>query len=67
MRVMKQPVLCAVVLTENCVGGVQSGQVYDRLAGKHLVVGERDAGRREAVALVIGDNLAAISPPYGHT
>jgi len=38
MRVIKQPVLCAVVLTENCVGGVQSGLVYGRLAGKHLVV-----------------------------
>ena len=55
-----------VVLTENGVGGVESGLIHGGVADEALVVRERDAGRREAVALVVGDDLAAVVPPDGH-
>jgi hypothetical protein len=55
------------VLTEDGVGGVPGGLVQGRLADEPLVAGERDAGRREAAALVVGDDLGAIAPTLRHT
>ena len=62
---MKYQCLC-LVLTEYGVGVVQGGLVHGRLADEPLDVGERHAGRREAAALVVGDDLAAVAPPHGH-
>ena len=55
-----------MVLTEDGVVGVQRGLVHGRLADVPLGSLERDAGRREAVALVVGEDLAAAVPPHGH-
>ena len=46
--------------------GVQGGLVHCRVADEPLGSGEGDAGRREAVALVVGDDLAAVALPHGH-
>ena len=46
-------------LTEYGVGGVQGGLVHGGVADKPLDFAEPDAGRREAVALVVGDDLDA--------
>ena len=54
------------VLTEDGVGGVPGGLVHGCLSDEPLVSGKRDAGRREAAALVVGDDLAAVAPPHGH-
>ena len=62
---MKEQLVCAV-LTEDGVGGVEGGLVDRRLADEPLGVGEGDAGRRETVALVVGDDLAPVVPPHGH-
>ncbi|CAD6210627.1 unnamed protein product [Miscanthus lutarioriparius] len=48
------------------VVGVQSGLVHGRVADEPPGVGERDAGRREEVALVVGDDLAMVVSPHGH-
>jgi len=48
------------------VVGVQSGLVHGRVADEPPNVGERDAGWREEVALVVGDDLAVVVPPHGH-
>jgi hypothetical protein len=50
-------------LTEDGVGRVQGGLVHRRLADEPLGVGERHARRREAVALLVGDDLAAVVLP----
>ena len=55
-----------MVLTEDGVVGVQRALVHGRLADEPLDVGERHAGRREAAALIIGDDLAAVAVPHGH-
>jgi len=54
------------LLTEDGVGGVEGGLVDGRVADEPLGVGEGDAGRREAIALVVGDDLATVVAPHGH-
>jgi hypothetical protein len=53
------------LLTEDGVGGVQRGLVHGSLADESLRSGERYAGGREAVALVVGYDLPAVPPPHG--
>lgn len=55
-----------VVLTEDGAGGIQSSLIHGRFADEPLGVGKGDAGRGEALALVVGDDLAAVAPPHGH-
>jgi hypothetical protein len=45
-------------LTEDGVARVQGGLVDSRVADEPLDFAEPDAGRREAVALVVGRSLA---------
>lgn len=55
-----------MVLTEAGVGGIRGGLVHGGVADEDLVAGERHDGRREALALVVGDDLNAAVPPHGH-
>ena len=54
------------LLTVDGVDGVEGGLVHDRVADEPRRAGERDAGRREEIALVVWDDLAAVVPPHGH-
>ena len=54
------------VLTVDGVGAVEGGLVHGRVADEPRGAGERDAGRREEVVLVVGDDLASVVPPHGH-
>jgi len=54
------------LLTVDGVDGVEGGLVHGRVADEPRRAGERDAGRREEIALVVWDDLAAVVPPHGH-
>lgn len=56
-----------VRLTVDGVGGVRGGLVNGSLADELLAAGECHTGRREAVALVVGDDIGAVAlaPPHG--
>lgn len=56
----------SVILTEDGVGGVEGGLILGGVADEPVGGGEGDAGGGDAVALVVGDGLAAVVPPYGH-
>lgn len=55
-------------LTKDGIGWVECGLVEGGVADEAVVVvgGEGDAGGREAVALVVGDDLAAVVPSHRH-
>ncbi len=56
----------SVILTEDGVGGVECGLILGGVADEPVGGGEGDAGGGDAVALVVGDGLAAVVPPYGY-
>lgn len=59
--------VCQIELTEDGVGRVQRGLVHGSVANEPGGIGERNAGRREEIPLVVRDDLAGVVAPHGHT